>query len=308
VWSERLAAVQRGLGRRARRLQLVRTRIDRIAAHHDGTHRAWTEERVAVELVARDGLVDAGALDIEAIDAELDQLERARRARRGGVAGTMPVVLAPGEGAVLLHEIVGHALEADQAMNTPLLAPGRKVAIPALTVRDRGDGPDDEGTPARTVVLIARGVVAGMMHDRLTAAIAGGTSTGNGRRCDFRTPAQPRMRALEIAAGKESADALMSDLARGLYVERFRHARVDLREGRFTIDVELARDIRRGRLGTTRRDLRLTGAVLPTLAAIEAIGRDVRSCAQTIWCGKGDVVATRLAGPTIRLAPIEVES
>src|SRR5262249_32904259 len=159
------------------------------------------------------------------------------------------------------------ALEADQVLTgASALAIGRRVAIEELTVRDVGDGRDDEGSPTCAVALIDRGVVGGMLLDRLSAAIAGGASTGNGRRSDFRAAARPRMRRIEVAAGTHDPAALHEGTA--LRVERFRQGRIETHGGRFTIEVEVAREIRRGRLGRYRRDLRITGDVVATLGAI----------------------------------------
>ncbi len=73
-------------------------------------------------------------------------------------AGEMPVVFAPGESGVLLHEAIGHGFEADfNRKKTSIYCTmmGQKVAEPMVTVVDDGTWPnargsinfDDEGTP-----------------------------------------------------------------------------------------------------------------------------------------------------------------
>src|SRR5213075_157165 len=87
-------------------------------------------------------------------------------------AGQQTVVLAPGWSGILLHEAVGHGLEADFIRKgTSLFAGklGEKVASDLVTVIDDGTVPDargslnvdDEGTPGQHKVLIERGELKG---------------------------------------------------------------------------------------------------------------------------------------------------
>src|SRR5207245_6996336 len=80
-------------------------------------------------------------------------------------AGEMPVVLGPGWPGVLLHEAVGHGLEADfNRKKTSAFAGliGQKVASEKVTVVDNGRMPNrrgsinlhDEGNPTQEAVLI----------------------------------------------------------------------------------------------------------------------------------------------------------
>jgi TldD protein len=116
------------------------------------------------------------------------------------------------------------------------------------------------------------------------------------------------MRRLVVGAGSHDPSALIADVRTGVLVEGFRHGRVELRAGRFRIEVDVGRPITRGRLGRLRRGFWLEGDVRATLAAIEAVGSDPCACRAPIMCGKGDVVATELVAPTIRLGPVEVRS
>ena len=87
-------------------------------------------------------------------------------------AGEMEVVLGPGWPGVLLHEAVGHGLEADfNRKKTSAFAGliGQQVASSKVTVVDNGLMPnrrgsinmDDEGNPTQETVLIENGILKG---------------------------------------------------------------------------------------------------------------------------------------------------
>src|SRR5205814_1809997 len=108
-------------------------------------------------------------------------------------AGTMPVVLASEAGGTMIHEAVGHGLEADLACNGLSVYQGKvgkQVASPLITVLDDGTMPakrgsfsfDDEGTPSQKNVLIENGILKGYLVDRVSAMKFDFMATGNGRR------------------------------------------------------------------------------------------------------------------------------
>ena len=119
-------------------------------------------------------------------------------------AGTMEVVLAPGDSGILLHEAVGHGLEADfnrKGTSNYTGQVGQLVASELCTVVDdatllqsRGSiNVDDEGNEPRSSVLIEKGKLVGYMHDRLSAQHFKLTPSGNGRRESFACAPMPRM-------------------------------------------------------------------------------------------------------------------
>src|SRR5690606_1781810 len=95
-------------------------------------------------------------------------------------AGELPVVLAAGASGILLHEAIGHGMEADYnrkrvSIYADML--GKEVAAPFVTIVDDGTlegergalNVDDEGEPAGRTVLVDRGVLVGYMHDAISA-------------------------------------------------------------------------------------------------------------------------------------------
>src|SRR5882672_632006 len=97
-------------------------------------------------------------------------------------AGSMEVVLGPGWPGILLHEAIGHGLEADfNRKKTSAFAGliGKKVASELCTVVDDGTIPfrrgslnvDDEGNPTNETVLIEKGILRGYLQDKLSARL-----------------------------------------------------------------------------------------------------------------------------------------
>ncbi|HER44204.1 MAG TPA: hypothetical protein ENO08_07070, partial [Candidatus Eisenbacteria bacterium] len=135
-------------------------------------------------------------------------------------AGPMELILAPAESGILLHESVGHPLEADFIRKGTSAYTGRvghRVASELVTVIDDGTIPndrgsinfDDEGTIPAPTMLIEKGVLKGFMHDRISAGLFGVPLTGNGRRESYRNPPVPRMTITYLANGAHDPEEIL---------------------------------------------------------------------------------------------------
>ncbi|MGA7990699.1 MAG: TldD/PmbA family protein [Thermoanaerobaculia bacterium] len=186
--------------------------------------------------------------------------------------GKVDVVLSPEAASVFWHEAVGHPLEAEGGERTSVLTrvPRASVAPPGYFVTcdpTRRELPgsylaDDEGTPARSVALLEEGRVAGVLTDRRTA---GADSNGHGRCGDFRRAPRPRLSALLVSAGRATRGELLDACGNGLYVREISAGHTDVESGRFTLFVESADLVRRGRLGAPVAPFVLTSDVLTAL-------------------------------------------
>lgn len=186
--------------------------------------------------------------------------------------GRVDVVLSPEAASVFWHEAVGHPLEAEGGERTSVLTRVARasVAPPGYFVTSdptRRELPgsylaDDEGTLARPVPLLEDGRVAGVLTDRRTA---GAETNGHGRCGDFRRPPRPRLSALTVSAGRASRDELLDACGGGLYVREISAGHTDPESGRFSLYVESADLVRRGRLGAAVAPFVLTSDVLTAL-------------------------------------------
>jgi TldD protein len=243
-----------------------------------------------------------------------ERLERCLDAR-SAPSGERTIVFAPGVAGVLVHEIVGHALEADAVIvgDSWLVRFKEKLIPKELTVLDdprRGRAPwrvDDEGEPARATPLLRGGRIAGWLHDRRTALRTGQRPTGHGRRASYREPVRPRMGATFIAAGGLGAEEVISGVREGIYVRRMEAASTDPRRGRAVFRVTDADLIRDGRPERPLRPhlLRIDGP--NTLPNLTRVADDLRFDACIGSCHRdGQSLAISVGAPTVCIGVAEV--
>ncbi len=230
-------------------------------------------------------------------------------------AGRMDVVMQNGWGGVLVHEAVGHPLEADAIAKqigafTGRL--GRKVASSVFTMVDDGTRPgfrgttsvDDEGTPMRRNVLIQDGVLQRYMTDILSARQIGAERTGNGRRESFRYPPIPRMTNTFIEAGRDAPADILASTRGGLYVQALSGGSVNPVTGIFNFTCREAYLIENGRKTQPVRGATLIGSCLDVIQSVDAVGNDLDFGPGI--CGKGQAAEVTAGQPTVRLRGLNV--
>src|SRR5436190_18736248 len=170
-----------------------------------------------------------GRRTLEIFRDDLEPAALAREAARQAIlqlgagdapAGTMEVVLGPGWPGILLHEAIGHGLEADfNRKKTSAFSGliGQKVASELCTVVDDGTIPfrrgslnmDDEGNPTSQTVLIENGILRGYLQAKLSTRLMNAPITGNGRRQGYDHILLPRMTNTLMMAGQSTSDELI---------------------------------------------------------------------------------------------------
>jgi len=233
-------------------------------------------------------------------------------------AGEMPIVLAPGHSGVLIHEAVGHLLEADfNRKRTSIFwnKMGKRVGSPLVTIYDDPTIPsfrgsynvDDEGTPPRQTLLIERGVVRGLLQDRLSSRLMGNAPlTGHGRRQDYSDWPIPRMANTYIAAGEDAPEDILRSVRKGLYVASLSGGQVE-DSGKFTFSVSLGYLIEDGKLTAPVKQATLIGTNIDVLKKIDRVGSDLAFGMQTGTCSKdGQDVPVTDGCPTLRVERMTV--
>lgn len=254
----------------------------------------------------------------EDIAKEAVRMAVAQLGARPAPTGEQVVVLGPGSSGVLLHEAVGHGLEADFIRKKTSLFAGRvgeKVGSELVTVVDDGTLPerrgslnvDDEGTPTQRNVLIEKGVLKGFMSDRLNARLLELAPSGNGRRQSFRHPPLPRMTNTFLAAGDHDPEEVVREVKRGLYCRAFGGGQVDISNGNFTFEVQEGYLIEDGKLTAPIKGATLVGNGPDVLGKITRVSHDQALDPGTYTCGKaGQSVPVTVGLPTIRIDGITV--
>jgi len=230
--------------------------------------------------------------------------------------GRLPVVVGNGFGGVLLHEAVGHGLEADAVQKRASVYAGKlgdQIAEPNVKAYDDGrlpgewgsDGIDDEGAPTQQTTVIEDGRLTSYLYDLLRARKDGVASTGNGRRESFRHLPQPRMTNTYFAPGDESPEELIGGVERGLYAVSFGGGQVEPATGDFVFGVSEGYLIENGRVTAPVRGATLIGNGLEALAAVDGIAADL--AVATGFCGKGgQTVAAGVGQPHVRIRELTV--
>jgi TldD protein len=202
-------------------------------------------------------------------------------------AGEMPVVLGPGVTGILLHEAIGHGMEADfnrKKTSTYSTMMGKKVAEPFVTIIDDGTlkeqtgslNFDDEGTQGQRTVLVENGILTNYLHDKISARYYGVRPTGNGRRESYEHYPVPRMRNTFMLSGEEQPDDIIKQAGNGIYIEDVSNGQVKIGEGDFAFFVSQGRMIENGNLTAPIKDVNIMGNGPKMLQNITNVGHDLK--------------------------------
>jgi TldD protein len=235
---------------------------------------------------------------------------------RKAPGGMMPVVLSSEAGGTMVHEAIGHGLEADLAqagMSVYAGKLGQQVASKLITVIDDATIPhargsfafDDEGIPGQKTVLVENGILTGYLHDRISALKAGAASTGNGRRESYQAKPIVRMSNTLIAPGTSIPADIIRSVPNGLFVRKMGGGQVNTVTGDFVFEVSEGYMIENGVVGEPVRGATLTGNGPEILQKISLVGTDLGFGIGT--CGKdGQGVPVADAQPTLLIDEMTV--
>jgi TldD protein len=268
-----------------------------------------------------------GRRGLDIFAGELDPKTIARESARQAIlqlgavdapAGPMEVVLGPGWPGILLHEAIGHGLEADfNRKKTSAFSGlvGQKVASELCTVVDDGTIPfrrgslnmDDEGNPTHQTVLIENGTLRGYLQDRLSSKLMGLPLTGNGRRQSYDHIPLPRMTNTFMMAGDSAPEDIIKSVKRGIYAVQFGGGQVDITSGKFVFSASEAYLIEDGHITSPVKGATLIGDGPTVLRQVTAVGSDLKLDQGIGICGKdGQTIPVGVGLPTIKIREITV--
>jgi TldD protein len=226
--------------------------------------------------------------------------------------GEMPIIIAAEAGGTLIHEAIGHPLEADAVQKgiSPVYkgAIGKVVGNEKVSVLEDPTMPgqrgfyafDDEAVPAQRVVLVDHGVLKTYMYDRQTARKDNVVSNGHGRRESFRHRPIPRMANTFVAPGPDDPQEILRSVVNGLLVTKMGGGQVETATGDFVFEVEEGFVIKDGSVQYLIRGANLIGNGPDVLRTIDLVGSDLGWSVGT--CGKdGQGVPVSDGLPTLRI-------
>ncbi|MFO7978524.1 MAG: metallopeptidase TldD-related protein [Bacteroidales bacterium] len=232
--------------------------------------------------------------------------------------GQMPVVMGAGSSGILLHEAIGHGMEADFNRREESIFSdkiGKKVAEDFVSIVDDGTvsnmrgsiNVDDEGNDTQNTFMVRDGIMTSYLHDKISARHYGVAPTGNGRRQSFRHMPLPRMRNTYMLNGPHTKEEIIESVDYGVYAESFTNGQVMIGAGDFTFYVKQGYLIEKGKLTQPIKDINIIGNGPKVLADITMVANDLTMSEAGWSCGKGgQSVPASLGQPTIKVKQITV--
>jgi TldD protein len=233
-------------------------------------------------------------------------------------AGELPVVLAAGASGILLHEAIGHGMEADfNRKGTSIYASmiGKQVAPDFVTIVDDATQPgergalniDDEGNPTEKTVLVDHGVMASYLHDSISARHYKHKGTGSGRRESFRHAPMPRMRSTYMENGPHTRDEIIASVKKGIIAETFTNGQVQIGAGDFTFYIKNGWLIEDGKITAPIKDINIIGNGPEALRNVTMVANDTKLDFGGWTCGKdGQSVPVSQGMPTTLVSKMTV--
>lgn len=233
-------------------------------------------------------------------------------------AGELPVVLAAGASGILLHEAIGHGMEADfNRKGTSIYADmlGKEVAPDFVTIVDNGTqehergalNVDDEGCPCERTVLVENGRLASYLHDSISARHYGVAPTGSGRRESFRDIPMPRMRSTYMENGPHSREEIIAAVKNGIIAETFTNGQVQIGAGDFTFYIKNGWLIEDGKITAPIKDINIIGNGPDALRNVTMVADDTKLDFGGWTCGKnGQSVPVSQGMPTTLVSKLVV--
>ncbi len=201
--------------------------------HYDRTVTSAVANPVVEENGEKDSDYDFAVGSLDALDTDAlarKAVDKARAKLGAGVpdTGAWPVVFSAGAMSDLLATFsTAFSAETAQKGLSPLRGrEGEVVASPVVTIVDDPLSEmsampipfDAEGTPARRKNVVENGVLATLLYDRRTAAVAGKETTGNASKGSYAAPVTIRPFTFYVAAGDCTEEELLRKADQGVYI------------------------------------------------------------------------------------------
>lgn len=231
--------------------------------------------------------------------------------------GTRTIILDGPQTALQVHESCGHPIELDRVLGMEAGFVGKSfLTLDRLNsdyrygsefVNMTADatipgalgtfGWDDEGVPAQRTQIVTGGIFSGYLMSRDTASMLGLNSNGCVRADSWNRLPMIRMTNVNLEPGTWKLDDLIADTDDGIFMSINKSWSIDDRRLNFQFGVELAYEIKNGKLGQMYKNATYTGITPQFWGSCDAVcGRDE----WIVWglpnCGKGEPMQVMRTG------------
>ncbi|MBC8402329.1 MAG: TldD/PmbA family protein [Candidatus Marinimicrobia bacterium] len=233
-------------------------------------------------------------------------------------AGELPVVLTAGSSGILLHEAIGHGMEADfnrigssiysDKLNKPIARDFINIVDSGLNLNVRGSiNIDDECSDTKETMLVENGVLRTYLHDRISAKHYGVEPTGSGRRESFKYYPMPRMRNTYMLNGPHTFEEIIASVKFGIMADQFTNGQVNIGPGDFTFYVKSGSLIENGKITAPIKDVNIIGNGPEVLERVTMVGNDFAMTEGGWTCGKnGQSLPVSMGLPSALVSSITV--
>lgn len=262
-----------------------------------------------------EGSVREAKFNLSGLSARINEIvENHRNSKNIEFHDRVPVVLSPGDGGILLHEILGHSLEADylhRKISPISLADMGKTIISENVTLSTGDAHDDffkqitcddEGEDTKPLLLVKNGALKNVLADSFYKELLNLKHCGHARAADFTGAPMPRMYALYLKPGDYHPQELIASTKYGVYAREFGEGRVYFDKNLFYFNIKDAVLIENGRLSFPLGEVVVRGNIIEALNSIAMVADDFRYDKGISYCFKnGQTINVRVGQPTIKI-------
>jgi TldD protein len=218
------------------------------------------------------------------------------------------IVISDDQMVLQVHESVGHPTELDRVFGTEASYAGTSFVTPEklgsfkygsksvnitadATIKNGlgGFGWDDEGVPSQRIYLIKEGIFNDYLSSRDTAPLIGKVSTGTMRASSWSRIPIIRMTNINLEPGDATLEELIDGVNDGLYLLTNKSWSIDDKRINFQFGVELAYEIKNGKLGEIIKDATYTGITPEFWGSCDGIAnKNYWKMHGVMNCGKGE--------------------
>lgn len=231
----------------------------------------------------------------------------------------IPVILSAGDGGILFHEILGHALEADYIYlrRSPISIKdiGQRIMPKSanLVTADKNDTffkgitCDDEGEICKSAILIEKGVLKNIISDSFYKNLLRVKNSGFSRMEDFTRLPMPRMYALYLKPGDYHPEELIASTRYGIYADEFGEGKVNFDKNLFYFNIRDAHLIENGKCTAPLGNIVVRGDIIEVLNSVDMVANNFRYDKGISYCfKKGQTLNVRVGQPSVKICNLYV--